>query len=149
MFVPVAAGGPSVAAWTPGHPAQIFWRIEAALKRLTRIELKFTHLLWHQGESDQDSTGEKYKKSFLLMYRAIRKLGIKAPMYIALATYCNGYGNEDVKNAQAYLAETNPLIHVGADTDAITSDRFRIDKCHFNEFGRDWVANLWYASLIN
>jgi hypothetical protein len=147
LLVPIAQGGAPVEGWVPHNGANLYPRIEIAFNRLTKLGLTLTHLLWHQGESDKDSTGIKYEKSFLKMYRAIRNLGVTAPLYIALATYCDGYDNDDVRNAQERLSKTNLLIRTGANTDSLKDDKYRLDKCHFSKLGLTRHAQLWYEAM--
>ena len=147
VLVAIALSATEIARWAPGgslHDALI-----ARIRNAQAAGLRFTHLLWHQGESDaRMGTDEAtYRASFLAMLAAIRKAGADAPVYVAVATRCGKVrGYEPVRNAQIGLRDPAAGILGGPDTDALAfGDRY--DGCHFSNEGMEKAAGLWWEAI--
>lgn len=148
VFVPAAVGGTEIAEWTP-EVEKHFKLVEKAIEGAHAAGLKFTHLLWHQGESDAykhiDPTS--YRLRFLSMLKRIRELGVDAPVYIAVATRCGPYPeNQDIRWVQRDLVNHDLRILQGPDTDALGPE-FRHDGCHFSTNGLEAHAAMWVEYL--
>lgn len=151
-FVPIAVGGTFIRDWATGGPLQR--RLMFALSRLKMADVKLDAMCWHQGESDanlSDMTAAEYGGHFLTIANAIRKAGIAAPIYVALATLCatadHPFKNRDQirlgqKRAVSFLKNILP----GPDTDLIGLDS-RLDGCHFSESGLERHAEAWLQAL--
>ncbi len=143
VFVPASISATEIAQWAPGgllHKDLLRNVREARQARLT-----FTHLLWHQGESDAvlGTPAEAYRQSFVEMLAAIRALGVDAPAFVAIATRCGQYPpNETIRSAQLSLADPALGIFIGPDTDQL-DERYRYDGCHFSDIGLDAHAEMW------
>lgn len=143
IFVPAAVGGSEIARWTPD--GDLFPLVARAIEDAQRRRLKFTHLLWHQGESDAVLFTHplEYQKRFLEMLAAIRARGVDAPVYVAVATRCGQYPiNPDIQWAQRELVNPAAGILPGPDTDAL-DETFRYDGCHFSTDGLEAHALMW------
>ena len=143
VFVPAAISSSHISEWAPGgllHPDLL-----RNVREAQQAGLVFTHLLWHQGESDVAlGTGaDDYKKRFVAMISAIRGLGVNAPVFVAVATRCGQYPpNAEIRAAQIGVVNSSFGIFAGPDTDQLDVG-YRRDGCHFNDRGLDAHANLW------
>jgi hypothetical protein len=147
VLVPIAFSATEIARWAPGGSLH-----DALLDRIAQAHaggLRFTHLLWHQGEADaQRGTPEAaYRESFLAMLAAIRQLGVDAPIYVATASRCGKMrASDEVRHAQTALIDPAAGILAGPDTDALgLADRY--DGCHFSSEGLEKAAELWWQAI--
>ncbi len=138
ILAPVAVGGSKVAQWASGGA------LNASMKPLVAdlvSRYRVTHVLWLQGELDLmlGTDAAAYRRNFLSFAASLRASGVDAPIYVAKATRC-GPGWKDpnpVRAAQQELADTQPGLKAGVDTDLLLQPQDRYDDCHFAEFGRD------------
>lgn len=148
LFIAVGVGGTSMNQWTPG--GDLYPRVLDALDSLKTKNITITHILWHQGENDNGAHTKKddYKKMFMAMVEDIRKHGVGAPIYVAVATRCGGNGEGfEIQQAQRELVNTTLNIYPGAFSDELTSIDDRPDSCHFTASGLDRHANLWFNAI--
>lgn len=147
VLVSFAVSATEIARWAPGGSLH-----DALLNRIAQARasgLRFTHLLWHQGEADAyRGTGEAaYRESFLAMLAAIRRQGVDAPIYTAVASRCAKFrGSESIRSAQVALRNPSAGILEGPDTDALGFE-YRYDGCHFSTEGLEQAANLWWEAV--
>src|SRR6516165_291417 len=89
VLAPIGVGGSRIEEWTTGGARHR--RLQVVIKRATDNALTFTHVLWHQGESNAgiDADAELYIGCFLNIHEALRSYGVDAPIYVAQATICN------------------------------------------------------------
>ncbi|MCW1968163.1 MAG: hypothetical protein KIH69_008605 [Anaerolineae bacterium] len=147
VFVPVSFGGTEIGQWVPEMP--LFKQIESAVKDVHERGWRFTHLLWHHGESDNAlKIGyADYQLRFRNMLRGIRELGVDAPIFVSVASRCGQYGpNNDIQGAQSNLVNHDQRIWAGPNTDNLGNE-FRHDTCHLNAAGQNATANMWLAIL--
>ena len=148
MIVPLGVNGASIKSWMPGQ--NNFIRIEVALKKLRKVGLSLTHILWHQGEADAHVlTKEEYQESFWEMEQGIRALGVEEPLFVSIASICHDRGSEEIRQAQQELAFTRANIFPGPKTDDIVYVWERRDSCHFSEEGLEKHANMWVDALLS
>src|SRR5262249_28687981 len=96
-------------------------------------------------------SAREYRRLFLAMLRRIRRAGVHAPTYVAVATLC---ANADhpfqnraaIREAQGTLPSTRRGIFAGPDTDRIGLEH-RKDRCHFSASGLDLHAQAWFDVL--
>jgi hypothetical protein len=146
VLVPISVGGSRIEEWTTGGVRHR--RLQVAIKRTLDAGLVFTHLLWHQGESNAGEGADyrAYVDSFMNIHRALRSYGVTAPVYVAQASVCNSSPNETIRSAQRALVDQSHEISAGPDTDTIgLEDRF--DGCHMAESGLVKHAELWVEVL--
>jgi len=143
VFVPAAIGATGIAEWAPN--GRLHQDLLRNVREARRARLVFTHLLWHQGESDAalGTTAEDYQAHFLAMLAAIRALGVDAPAFVAIATRCGQYQpNEVIRAAQLGLVNPALGIFAGPDTDQLGPE-YRYDGCHFSDQGLEMHAQMW------
>jgi hypothetical protein len=152
LFVPIAFGGTYIKDWAPG--GQCYRRLRFALTRLERAGTDVDALCWHQGEADANHTklsADEYKRYFLKMVRGIRIVGVRAPIYIAIASLCENAAHphqnrEQIRLAQKELVSLPDRLMAGPDTDRFDGEHRR-DGCHFSKSGLDLAARAWFDSL--
>ena len=155
LIVPIGIGGTELARWVPG--ADLHARIKGTAAMLRRLDIRPTHVLWHQGESDvfEDTAEEDYVAQFRALADSLPGLGIDAPVLPAIATHCDIWGNwpeylpsaERVRSAQQSLPQRVANVRPGPDTDTIAGPRFRPDGCHFTHRGIAAHARLWVRAI--
>jgi hypothetical protein len=147
VLVPIAVGGSRIEEWTTGGSRHR--RLQIAIKRATNWGLRFTHVLWHQGETNarHDPDGPLYAECFMNIHGTLRRYGVDAPIYVAQATVCNGAPVESIRTAQRSVVNPALGIFAGPDTDTI-GERDRFDGCHMAETGLVKHAELWADALL-
>jgi len=144
IFISIGVGNTPIARWTTG--GDLHSRIINAIIEVTQNGLKVTHLLWHQGESDIKTSKQEYKKMFMNMLHDIRSRGIKAPIYVSVATRCGRNMSNEIQQAQAELVDISSGIYHGPNTDDL-GFAYRYDGCHFSDQGLEKFAELWMEKL--
>lgn len=148
LFIAVGVGGTPMRRWKPD--GDLYPRVLDAITSLNSKGIKITHMFWHQGEADNGEHTKKddYKKMFMSMVDDIRKHGVDAPIYVAVATRCGsmpeGY---EIQLAQRELVNPALKIYPGAYSDELLSIDDRPDSCHFTGSGLDKHANLWFNAV--
>jgi Carbohydrate esterase, sialic acid-specific acetylesterase len=147
VVVPIGVGGSSVREWAgPDGPAA---RAVRAKDALARVGFRFTHVLWHQGESDHAMHKEVYARLFARMTDYIRTNGINAPVFVATTSICNNMGASQIREAQRELPLRLANVFAGPDTDALDSIYDRRDNlCHFSDRGLALHARLWRDVIL-
>jgi hypothetical protein len=147
VLVPFAVGTAEIARFAPG--GSLSDGLLGVIADARKNGLVFTHLLWDQGEADAHAktSGAAYRQRFEAMVAAIRGLGVNAPIYVARATRCAKVRpSEELRNAQAALANPASGILAGPDLDAL-GFAARYDGCHFSTEGLERAADLWLDAL--
>jgi len=148
VFIPIGVDNTHLARWTPGgdlHP-----RILDAIDDAQAAGLRITHLLWHQGESDNAlrTTRMQYRAMLLDMITSIRAHGVTAPMYVSIASRCGDAApNADIQAAQRDVISLTDGIYPGPDTDSLGPAFRQPDRCHFSDQGLEQFAALWLEAL--
>lgn len=147
VFATIGVGGSEIARWSIA--GDLHGRLLEAVAGLRAVGLPPTKLFWHQGEADRlkGTSAEAYRQAFLDMLGDLRRKGVDAPIYVAVATYCDGQGSKELQRAQHSLVDIAGKIYPGPDTDALTATEFRYDGCHFSACGLDRHAEAWLLSL--
>ena len=148
LLVAVGVGGTNIARWKPD--GDLYPRVLDAIASLDSKGIKITHMLWHQGESDNGMHTKKddYKNMFMAMLDDIRKHGVDAPIYVAVATRCAAMPEGfEIQQAQRELVNPALKIFPGAYSDELLSIDDRHDACHFSGSGLDKHATLWLNAI--
>jgi hypothetical protein len=154
LFVPIAVGGSFIREWALGggyHRRLLF-----ALHRLKMAGLPVDMMLWHQGEADanlSNISSREYRDLFLSIVDAVRRAGVNAPIYIAVATLCATADHPFENRAQIRLGQKRLVspwrrILPGPDTDLIGVVH-RVDGCHFSTSGLERHAQVWFQALTS
>ena len=149
IFISIGVGGTEIRRWTVN--GDLHRRIVDVVHQLKKEKMKITHVFWHQGESDasRKTTKDEYKSMFMAMLEKMRKYGIDAPIYVAVATRCgSGAPGYEIQQAQRELVNTDLEIFPGPYTDEITSIEDRHDACHFSDRGLDKHADMWLRAVM-
>ena len=146
ILTTVSVGGSRAEEWTTGGSRHR--RLQLAIKRAQDAGLRYTHLLWHQGESNarHDPDPEIYLASIRNINAALRRYGVDAPLYVAQATICASPPHEGIREAQRAAVDPALGILPGPDTDTIGPEH-RFDGCHMAESGLIRHAELWLEML--
>src|SRR6516164_471335 len=152
LLVPIAFGATYVDDWAPG--GQCYHRLMFALHRLKRAGIAVDMLCWHQGEADANHTpvtADEYRNCFRAMLRGVREAGVKAPVYVALATLCEDGPHPFQNSAQIRLGQKKIVslwnrVMPGPDTDQI-GIAHRRDGCHFAASGQELAAQAWLRAI--
>lgn len=83
---------------------------------------------------------------FNVMLRALRDMGVGAPIYVAQSTRCCGPPNEAIRTAQRNVVDPPAGVLAGPDTDTVGPEG-RWDDCHYSAGGLSKVAELWFQAL--
>jgi hypothetical protein len=149
LLCPLSVGGATVGEWAPGgtyHHRMIY-----GIERLREAGFHPCYVLWHQGEADAlyGTSADDYANAFRALAKSLRDLDIRAPIYVATASYFavpEGYGASQavIRRAQQSLISPEDVILPGPDTDLI---RDRFDGCHMGSTGLREHAQMWQTSL--
>ena len=138
-----------VAEWAPG--GTYHHRLTYGIAALRQAGFEPTYVLWHQGEADAlyGTSADHYVDAFRALARSLRDLDIRAPIYVAIASYFavpEGYDARQavIRRAQQSLISAEDVILPGPDTDLI---RDRVDGCHMGRTGLREHARMWQTSL--
>lgn len=152
VVVPIAVGGSYIRDWAPGGAYSR--RLAFGLHRLRMAHVEIDALCWHQGEAEANLTdmdSAEYQRHFHAMLRIVRTAGVKAPIYVAVASLCATADHPldnraSVRLAQQRLVSIPSRIRPGPDTDLIGMEH-RIDGCHFSRSGLERHAEAWFKAL--
>lgn len=147
LFVPMAIESTRVEDWAE-HP-EIQRRLRDTLASLAARHIRLTHVLWQQGEADnnRNTTGEAYRQGLARFIRTLRAQGVRAPIFVAQASHCKGKNNGGITSAQAQVLDASAGILAGPNTDTLVGEEWRVDGCHFTKRGLDVVATMWSEAL--
>jgi hypothetical protein len=154
IIVAFGRGGSSVFSWSHGIESI---RFDEVIKRLRTARIDPVLFLWHQGESDAIEEiyfpekvsaygmgiGPKRKYYASALDVVMQKLHASFPsalVGIALATVCDNYGSQEVREAQKAIISKYPWIQLSSDTDVLGHEYRADDRCHINELGEKHVA---------
>ena len=152
ILIPIGIGGTSIDCWSNGDCNQ---NLQEILKYIKRDSIKITHVIWHQGESDNlgNTPKEIYKAKLKKILLQIRKYGLNADFYVCVASYhpnlIDKYNGIDtaIQNAQIEFVRENIGTKLGANTDLINLAADRYDGVHFSMRGLDKFAKLLYQKV--
>jgi hypothetical protein len=149
IFVPAGISGSHIHEWAQDG---FLNPMLADAIRATTTQYRFTHVIFHQGESDaqRKTTEDEYKKSFLSMVRTIRELGVDAPVYLSVASVCGQFHNTDnpVTKAQRALVSIAQRILPGPNTDILNALEDRYDDCHMAYAGVQKFSDLLIQTVF-
>jgi hypothetical protein len=147
ILVPVAIGGTRIAHWTPG--GELCRRIPDAIRQTHALGLRFTHVFWHQGESDaQYGTAQAvYERSLRAIIGQVRHAGVDAPMIVCRAARLRDIDGPQIIAAQNAVISSTANVFPGPDTDADLGGDMRFDGLHLNARGFEAFAQGLLAAL--
>jgi len=149
IFVPAGMTASQISEWAEG--GRFNPMLSDVIRRATK-RYKFTHVVFHQGETDAriKTTGEEYKKNFLSMVQTIRGLGVDAPVYVSVTSFCAPVVKTEnpVTKAQRELVSARDRILPGPNTDVLNSPEDRFDDCHMSYAGVQKFSDLLMQTVF-
>lgn len=153
IFIPVAVGGSEIACWTSGD---CYRKVLQALNSLKEDHIILTHILWHQGETDnlKNTPAGKYKQQLGMILQTLRNYQ-PADLYISIASYHPGAVTKPlgvdpvIRRAQQEFINENKTVLTGPDTDTLIHAIHRYDSVHFSDFGMNAFAKQWLHAIVN
>ena len=150
IFAPFVVGSTSVKNWGQGILAP-------ALAQMVRdfhsTELKFTHVLWHQGEADRGISRQDYAGNFERIVSSLHDNDVDAPIWMSVGTICwfgkGGIPHKAIHQAQQDIVEKREDVLAGPNTDKYDRIADRHDGCHFSDLTMERVADEWLDLLKN
>lgn len=152
LLINGAAGGAQYADWTDprsGYLAALVHRIESARAAGYEPDL----LIWHQGENDAkyEKDPERVRLQLDRLTRQLLEAAPRARLYLFQTSKCSApeiiNGREAIRAVQASVADGNPRIFLGMNTDTLGDDD-RWDRCHFNSLGRQAIVERILPDMI-
>jgi len=151
VFISIGVGTTTIDQWATG--GYLHRRILKAIEQSRASGLEITHLFWVQGGSEPRTRGDRanrehYRKCFNDMIGSIRARGVKAPVYIGIATYTDTGPIPDIADAQRELADQEKKIYVGADNDVLYEDpENRWEGVHLSHRGLQLCSQAWFEAI--
>jgi hypothetical protein len=151
VLIPIAVGNTNIDNWAHGKCSE---KLKETLRDLKSRNIKLTHILWHQGESNNGTSKVDYKKNLSSILKTIRSNGQNAPFYCSIASYTPTALNKpkgidiNIQAAQREFINENEGVLLGPNTDTILDAIDRYDSQHFSKVGKAKYVNLWMQSLI-
>jgi len=146
VLIPAGIGNTSVQCWSEGACNK---KLTETLDWISKDRIKVTHIIWHQGESDnlENTSKEAYKARLKKILTQIRNAGQSADFWVCTASYHPAViGIKDngtdtiIQQAQMEFVNENPGTKPGANTDEIMFAFDRHDGVHFSTVGLDKFA---------
>jgi len=152
VLVPAAIGGSRIVRWQAGGDLNtaMLEQVAGAMARY-----RFTHVLWHQGESDftHDTPADSYTKMFDSLLGSLRRQGVDAPVFVSVTSRCRDYDkwypDNPIAAAQLALPDPRKGTYPGVNSDALMKFQDRHDDCHFGASGQDMFADEWLSIIAN
>ena len=142
IVMSLGIGGSPIAAWTEGSPLNK--NLILNLKKISAT-YKITDIIFHQGESDARwlISSNIYITSFTSLVNSIRKIGVTAPMFLSIASYCSGTPSDypnNITSAQIQAINSIDGVFLGPNTDTPLNSKMRYNDCHFNKLGQELLS---------
>lgn len=142
-----AQGATRMRDWSPGGMClpSVLGRFREALAH----DIVPDAMIYQQGEADaaDDVPAAAWRAGFTAMLASVRELGVTAPLYVPLSTYCrDSPGRAAIRAAQWSVADGDSVRH-GPDFDKLVPPIYRYDRCHLTGAGQDIEARAWADTL--
>lgn len=146
VFIPIGIGSTDISCWSDSLCNE---KLVATLKALEKHKIRLSHIFWHQGEADGNTTKEVYRKGLEKILLTIRKYHQDAPFYCSLVSFnANGIHPQILEAQQEFIA-AHKNVFMGAKTDAIIGAGDRYQVLHFTAQGMHKYADSWYKAIQN
>ena len=120
-------------------------RLFLAEHNLRKAGFEATFLLWQHGDLNY-SDGLAYRSLLGETVAMLRDHGIRAPLFAAVGTWCDGLKDYETRDALQAIVNPQVGVYAGPDTDSL-GNSFRWDRCRFSEDGVAAQAKLWFLTL--
>lgn len=146
-FVGLSFGSTSSAEWA--DPLRLGGLLQAQLDTLKAAQLGVDRVVWHQGESDFDTTPATYVSNVRKVIERVHTAFPQARFFVAQASACAFQASRaELLAAQASLAD-GAIVFAGPNTDLIAEFSDRYDGCHFSGEAARRVAQAWAARIVS
>lgn len=146
VIAPIAVMGSGIARWVPGGDIdQVLVQDVRALQSIYRT----THVLWVQGETDfaAGTPQDRYRTGLLSVIKTLRSLGVRAPVFVSVATRCSlqrpWHADNEIAQAQAAVTSPPDQVLPGVNMDAVLGGADRFDGCHLSTQGLQTLVDAW------
>ena len=112
---------------------------------------KVDGILFHQGESDNNLSGEKnYYIEYIKFLEILKDNGIEVPIYLSRASISGKKKtNYELVNIQNKLINDFKIIKKGPNTDLLVDKKYRINGSpHFSREGLEMFSDMWVYYII-
>lgn len=146
VFAATGFSSKTIAQLSEGHLYEFFRRQYAGLaEAYGRVD----GILFHQGEQNhRDRSEADFRVGFERFRERLQADGINAPLYLSQASYCGNSIDEALLAVQDRIIRSHGNVLRGPNTDLLTDDRFRRDRCHFSAEGLDAFADQWVDAIV-
>lgn len=153
VLIPAGIGATTIKCWSEGECNK---KLSETLDWISKDKIIVTHIIWHQGESDnlENTPKEVYKSKLKKIYKQIRVSGIQSDFYVCVASYHPGMigikenGNDAIiRQAQVEFVNETPGTKPGPDTDLFNLASDRHDGVHFSRNGLDKFARELFIKI--
>jgi hypothetical protein len=152
IYLPLAMGSTNIENWASGACSVL---LENTLEDLKKKNIKLTHVVWHQGESDNGTPKEEYKNNLIKILAKIRNAGQPAPFFCSIASFnpmskkhISGI-DTNIQQAQIEFINENTNVLLGPNTDILNLAIDRYDAMHFSKSGKHKNVSQWFLCLKN
>jgi lysophospholipase L1-like esterase len=154
VIIPAGIGATSIQCWSDGD---CNLKLMETLDWMHKDKIIATHIIWHQGESDnlENTSKEVYKSRLKKIVTQIRNAGQSADFYVCTASYhpsvigIKDNGNDTlIQQAQTEFVNETPGTCSGANTDLLNLASDRYDGVHFSRTGLDKFARELYNQIM-
>jgi hypothetical protein len=154
VLLNIGRGSTDIYKWASGSAGK---ELDTMLEYIKKDSIKVTHVIWHQGESDniENTTKDEYKASLRRILLKIREHGIHADFYVCIASYQPSMIDKNngidtiIQNAQYEFVYENKGTRIGANTDLLNLASDRYDGVHFSKRGLDKYALDMYKKIVD
>jgi hypothetical protein len=153
IIVGCGIGSTPVDCWAKGTCKET---LEKTLAYLKKDNLKLTHVLWEQGETDNanNTTKADYKKNLKTVINIVRESQPTAQFFVSITSYFP-YGNEkntmgidtNITHAQLDVIKEEANVKKGPNTDSLNLAYYRYNDLHFTPHGLDKLAYAWFKQI--
>jgi hypothetical protein len=152
IIIPIGIGSSTIHCWANGDCNK---KLQVTLQLLVNDSINITHIVWHQGESDniENTSKEDYMARLDQILEQIRAFQIAAPFFVCAATYHPSITKKHngidplIQSAQTEFVKRNQNVYAGPNTDLIDLAADRFDGVHFSERGLDKFAKELYNCI--
>jgi hypothetical protein len=146
-FINVAEGGSSVREWQKG--GRLYSRLLQALRATQPYYVRA--ILWAQGESDSDLTGEQYADYLSKLIEQInadlQSGQYSVPWILSRSSYNRGEVFDGPRDGVDAVVRSG-FAQLGPDTDKLGREYREADDVHLNGAGTRAAADAWAKMLM-
>jgi hypothetical protein len=142
ILITYGIGGTSIENWL----TDLKYFYLTNLNSLKLFYPKPDFVIWFQGENDNRTNPNKFKKNLETWIQILMKDFSKAKLIITGTTYCNGFYSAEIKDIQLSVSKKYNVNFF--DTDQFNHFTDRHDDCHFSYFGVEKLST-GFAKIIN